>query len=155
MISPPDWFWQGSCFERPVNDGMATVFYVDDNARSRRLLSSVLTEYGFEVITAADPVDALLRCKELLFDLALLDYQMPSLTGSQLAQEIKFFAPHIPVVLISDHTVLPDSELIFVDAHFGHGTSLNDLVETMRRLTSSKPSSRVHRRSVTAWRGST
>jgi CheY-like chemotaxis protein len=134
---------------------MATVFYVDDNVRSRRLLSTVLTECGFEVITAADPVDALRRSKELLFDLALLDYQMPSLTGSQLAQEIKFFAPHIPVVLISDHTVLPASELTFVDAHFGHGASLNDLVETMRRLTSSKPSSRVTRRSLTAWRGST
>jgi len=134
---------------------MVRVFYVDDNTRSRRLLSSVLTECGFEVIAAADPVGALQRCKELLFDLALLDYQMPSLTGSQLAQEIKFFAPHIPVVLISDHTVLPASELMFVDAYFGHGTSLDDLVETMRRLTRSKPSSRVHRRSVTAWRGST
>lgn len=131
------------------------MFYVDDNARSRRLLSSVLTECGFEVITAADPVDALLRCKELFFDLALLDYQMPSLTGSQLAQEIKFFAPHVPVVLISDHTVLPASELMFVDAHFGHGTSLNDLVETMRRLTSSNRSSRVNRRSLAARRGST
>jgi CheY-like chemotaxis protein len=43
---------------------MATVFYVDDRARCRRLLSSVLTECGFEVITAADPVDALQRCKE-------------------------------------------------------------------------------------------
>ena len=93
--------------------------------------------------------------KELLFDLALLGYQMPSVTGSQLAQEIKFFAPHIPVVLISDHTVLPASELMFVDAHFGHGSSLDDLVETMRRRTSSKPSSRAHRRSVTAGRGST
>ena len=134
---------------------MAAVFYVDDSARSRRLLSSVLTECGFEVITAADPVDALQRCKKLLFDLALLAYQMPSLTGSQLAQEIKFFAPNIPIVLISDHTVLPASELMFVDAHFGHGTSLDDLVETMRRLTRSTPSSRDNRRSVTAWRGST
>jgi CheY-like chemotaxis protein len=134
---------------------MASVFYVDDSARCRRLLSSVLSECGFEVITAADPVDALQRCKELLFDLALLGYQMPSLTGSQLAPEIKFFAPHIPVVLISDHTVLPASELMFVDAHFGHGSSLDDLVETMRRLTSSKPSSRAHGRSVTAGRGST
>jgi len=134
-----------------VHDGMATVFYVDDNARSRRLLSSVLTECGFEVITAADPVEALRRCKDLFFDLALLDYQMPSLTGSQLAQEIKFFAPDVPVVLISDYTVLPASELMFVDAHFGHGTTLDDLVETMRRLTSSKPSSRVNRRSVMGW----
>jgi CheY-like chemotaxis protein len=129
---------------------MATVFYVHDNAKSRRLLSSVLTDCGFEIITAADPVEALRRCKELLFDLALLDYQMPSLTGSQLAQEIKFLVPDVPIVLISDYTILPASELMFVDAHFGHGTSLDDLVETMRRLTNSKPSSRINRRFVTA-----
>jgi CheY-like chemotaxis protein len=134
---------------------MATVFYVDDNARSRRLLSSILTECGFEVIAEADPVEALRRCKELFFDLALLDYKMPSLTGSQLAKRIKFLAPDIPVVLISSYTVLPASELLFVDAHFGHGTSLDDLVEAMRRLTHSKPPSRVSRRSVTAWPDST
>jgi len=122
---------------------MATVFYVHDNAKSRRLLGSVLTDCGFEIITAADPVEAVRRCKELLFDLALLDYQMPSLTGSQLAQEIKFLVPDVPIVLISDYTILPASELMFVDAHFGHGTSLDDLVETMRRLTNSKSSSRI------------
>ena len=129
---------------------MATVFYVHDNAKSRRLLSSVLTDCGFEIITAADPLEALRRCKELLFDLALLDYQMPSLTGSQLAQEIKFLVPDVPIVLISDYAILPASELMFVDAHFGHGTSLDDLVETMRRLTNSKSSSRINRRFVTA-----
>jgi CheY-like chemotaxis protein len=153
VICSPDQFGTGPA----LNDQwtMATVFYVDDNARSRRLLSSVLTECGFEVITAADPVEALPLCKRLSFDLALLDYQMPSLTGSQLAREIKFFSPHIPVVLISDYTVLPTSELMFVDAHFGRGTSLDDLLETMRRLTNSKPSSGINRRSVTSWPDST
>ena len=138
-----------------MNNGMTTVFYVDDNARSRRLLTSVLTECGFEMITAADPVEALLRCKKICFDLALLDYQMPSLTGSQLAQEIKFVAPDVPVVLISGHTVLPAPELVFVDAHFGSGTALDDLVGTMRRLTNSNPPSRVNRRSSAAWSDST
>src|SRR4029077_821963 len=39
--------WHGSCIKGPVDDGTATGFYVDDNARSRRLLSGVLTECGF------------------------------------------------------------------------------------------------------------
>ena len=39
------------------------------------------------MITAADPVEALRRCRETCFDLALLDYEMPSLTGSQLARD--------------------------------------------------------------------
>jgi CheY-like chemotaxis protein len=138
-----------------MNNGMTTVFYVDDKARSRRLLSSVLTECGFEMITAADPVEALRRCRKTCFDLALLDYQMPSLTGSQLAQEIKLLMPHVPVVLLSGYAVLPATELVFVDAHFGHGTHLDDLVDTMRRLTNSKPPGRISRISATAWSDST
>jgi PleD family two-component response regulator len=138
-----------------MNNEMTTVFYVDDNARSRRWLSSVLTECGFEMITAADPLEALRRCKKLSFDLALLDYQMPSLTGPQLAQEIKFLAPDIPVVLISGYAVLPAPDLVFVDAHFGRGTSLDDLVDTMRRLTNSRPPIRISPRLATAWSHST
>jgi CheY-like chemotaxis protein len=107
------------------------------------------------MITASDPVDALRRCKKLSFDLALLDYQMPSLTGPQLAQEIKFLAPDIPIVLISGYPILPAQDLVFVDAHFGRGTRLDDLVDTMRRLTNSKPPIKVSPRFAAAWSHST
>ena len=53
------------------------VFYVDDNPKSRRLLTSILLESGFQVITSDDPVEALGLCKNISFDVALLDYQMP------------------------------------------------------------------------------
>jgi CheY-like chemotaxis protein len=136
-------------------DATTTVFYVDDNARSRRVLSSVLTECGFEMITVADPVEALRRCRKICFDLALLDYQMPSLTGSQLAQEIKRLTPNVPIVLLSGYAVLPATELVFVDAHFGLGTHLDDLLDTMRRLTNSKPPRKAIRTSALAWSDST
>jgi CheY-like chemotaxis protein len=136
-------------------NGTTTVFYVDDNTRSRRVLSSVLSDCGFEMITAGDPVEALRRCKKICFDLALLDYQMPSLTGSQLAHEIKLLTPDVPIVLLSGYAVLPATELLFVDAHFGYGTHLDDLLETMRRLTHSNPPKRAIRTSAAAWLDST
>ena len=134
-----------------MNNEMRTVFYVDDNARSRRLLGSVLAECGFEMITAGDPIEALCRCRDICFDLALLDYQMPSLTGSQLALEIKLLMPDVPVVLLSSYAALPPTELVFVDAHFGQGTHLDDLVTTMRRLTNSEPPRRLAHTSAIAW----
>jgi len=118
-------------------ENRTTVFYVDDNPKSSRLLASVLEQSGFSVIAAHDPVEALARCRETPFDLALLDYDMPRMTGSQLAQEIKFLVPDIPVVLISGRTALPPSELHCVDAHFGLGTALDDLLWTMRILVRS------------------
>ena len=115
-------------------ENRTTVFYVDDNPKSSRLLTSVLETCGFQVIAAHDPVEALGLCRRMSFDLALLDYDMPGMTGSQLAQEIKFLVPDAPIVLISGYAVLPPTELVFVDAHFGLGTCLDDLLWTMRTL---------------------
>lgn len=115
-----------------------TVLYVDDNPKSSRLLSSVLEECGFRIIAKNDPTEALALCKRSYFDLALLDYEMPSMSGAKLAQEIKLLVPDVPVVLLSGHQSLPKSELTFVDAHFGFGTSLDDLLWTMRILVQPK-----------------
>jgi CheY-like chemotaxis protein len=136
-----------------------TVFYVDDNAKSSRLLSSVLEECGFRVIVKNDPLEALALCKRTYFDLALLDYEMPAMSGSRLAQEIKYLVPDVPVVLISGRSSLPSTELAFVDAHFGFGTSLDDLLWTMRILVQPKVAlfteHRVEPREMTRWADST
>ena len=58
-----------------------TVFYVDDNPKSSRLVTSVLEECGFTAITANDPVEALGLCKRTTFDLALLDCMGPIVWG--------------------------------------------------------------------------
>jgi CheY-like chemotaxis protein len=119
-------------------DKRTTVLYVDDNPKSSRLLASVLEECGFRVNSQNDPMESLALCKHAYFDLALVDYEMPGMTGSQLAHEIKNLSPEMPVVLISGRTKLPAKELEFVDFHFGGGTSLDDLVWTMRALSHSR-----------------
>jgi len=137
-----------------------TVFYVDDNPKSSRLLTSVLEECGFRVIAKNDPIEALELCRRTYFDLALLDYEMPAMSGSRLAQEIKFLVPDVPVVLISARSSLPPGELAFVDAHFGFGTALDDLLWTMRilvepKLVTKMPHQRAAQREMTQWADST
>ena len=115
-------------------DTRTTVLYVDDNPKSSRLLGSVLEECGFRIICKNDPVEALALCRRVYFDLALLDYEMPVMTGAQLAREIKQMVPDVPVVLISGRSAMSPPEMEFVDAHFGFGTDLDDLLWTMRIL---------------------
>jgi len=139
-------------------ENRTTVFYVDDNPKSSQLLTSVLEECGFRVIAKNDPLEALALCQRTNFDLALLDYEMPLMSGSQLAQEIKFLAPDVPVVLLSGRTALPAADLAFVDAHFGFGTALDDLLWTMRILVQPKLMAADHRpdqRAITQWADST
>ena len=140
-------------------ENKTTVFYVDDNPKSSRLLASVLEECGFRVITKNDPIEALALCQRTSFDLVLLDYEMPLMSGSKLAQEIKGLVPDVPVVLISGRTTLPSTELAFVDAHFGFGTALDDLLWTMRILVRPKlvrlSDPRAQPREMTQWADST
>lgn len=128
-----------------------TVFYLDDNPSSRSLLTGVLRESGFEVISAGDPIEALDCMNKICFDLVLLDYQMPFMSGSQLAQELKFIHPDIPIVMISGRVGLPAAELLFVDAHFGSGTALDDLITAMRMLLSPKPPSAASAGRASQW----
>jgi hypothetical protein len=136
-----------------------TVLYVDDNPKSSRLLTSVLEGCGFRVIPKNDPLEALTLCKRTYFDLALLDYEMPRMSGAKLAQEIKYLTPDVPVVLISGRATLPAPDLVFVDGHFGFGSSLDDLLWTMRILTRPKVMSVKDRlddqRAMTQWADST
>ena len=110
------------------------VFYVDDNPKQSRMLTCLLEQCGFRVIAVTDPAAALALCKQTSFDLALLDYEMPGTSGAQLAEEIRFLLPDVPIVLISGYSALPATELLFADAHFGFGTSFDDLLWTMRVL---------------------
>ena len=119
-------------------DSPTTVLYVDDNPRSSRLLTGVLEQCRFRVIAKNDPAEALALCRRCSFDLALLDYEMPVMNGASLAREIKLLMPDLPVVLISGRTEIAAAELEFVDAHFGFGTSLDDLLWTMRILVTPK-----------------
>jgi CheY-like chemotaxis protein len=86
------------------------------------------------VVSSGDPIEASSRIRKTAFDLALLDYQMPHLTGAQLAQRIKSMKPDVPIVLISGFSALPPFELIFADAHVGRGATLDELLDTMRSL---------------------
>jgi CheY-like chemotaxis protein len=121
-------------------ENRTTVLYVDDNPKSSRLLTNILEECGFRVIVKNDPIETLALCEGLAlcrktyFDLVLLDYEMPAMLGSSLAREIKMLVPNVPVVLLSGRSELPEDELQFVDAHFGLGTVLDDLLWTMRIL---------------------
>jgi DNA-binding NtrC family response regulator len=110
------------------------VLYVNNNNSTRNLLSSVLEQNGFVVLAVSDPEEAIRSCHEIHFDMALLNYPMPGPAGKALPGEIKFVRPDVPIIMISGGTVISEHDLTFVDAHFGAGTSLDDVIATMHML---------------------
>ena len=61
--------------------GAPRVLVVDDQEDIREMARVVLTDAGYEVVTAASGGDALRMVREASFDLMLLDINMPELDG--------------------------------------------------------------------------
>jgi PAS domain S-box-containing protein len=77
---------------------------VDDNATSRRILTTLATGWGMSSRAASSGEEALawLRADEP-FDVAVLDMQMPAMDGGMLAKEIRRWrgVAQLPLVMLS------------------------------------------------------
>ncbi len=87
------------------------ILVVDDQPANLRVVSSLLSRHGYEVVTAADGAEALSRLPDLRPDLVLLDMLMPNMDGFALLGEIKQNPDllRLPVVFL---TVAQDRELL-------------------------------------------
>ncbi len=80
-----------------------TILVVDDEPSIRRSLEGILTDEGFEVITAANGYECLKSIETEFPDLILLDIWMPGMDGLETLKEIKKNNPLLPVIMISGH----------------------------------------------------
>lgn len=80
---------------------------VDDSKVARTMVARMVRQLGFDVVDAADGVEALGRLDPLDKPAAIVtDWNMPNLDGVELARAVRAkpdFA-HIPVLMISSET---------------------------------------------------
>lgn len=80
-----------------------TIMIVEDSPTQTLILKSLLEENGYEVVTAANGLDALAQLKKHPVHMVISDVLMPEMDGYQLSREIKndAFLKHIPVMLLT------------------------------------------------------
>ncbi len=61
----------------------------EDNPVNRKILTTMLERKGYEVISASDGLQAVLKAKTDLFDLIFMDVQMPEIDGFQATAKIR------------------------------------------------------------------
>jgi len=79
------------------------VLVVEDTLTTRTLEKNILEAAGFDVTTAVDGEDALIKLHEKDFDIVVTDVQMPRLDGFRLTERIKKDArfKELPVILVT------------------------------------------------------
>ena len=81
-----------------------TILLVDDEPQILRLVSNILEDYN--ILTASTGSEAILRSNQYKneIDLLLSDFEMPGMTGMELAAQITVARPKIKVLLMSGYT---------------------------------------------------
>jgi len=79
------------------------ILIVDDDNANRQLISIILKLDGYELETASDGREALLKLKDQTYDLMLLDLMMPVLDGYQVLKMLRSDEQYkdLPVIIIT------------------------------------------------------
>jgi len=78
-----------------------TILLVDDDIRSLTALVDTLKRDGYNTISASDGHDAVVKAKDTTFDIAILDFNLPDMSGVELLKQIKLLKPGVPVIIMS------------------------------------------------------
>jgi DNA-binding NarL/FixJ family response regulator len=95
------------------------------------------------VITAKCALDGLQLAAEKAFDAVIVDYELPDITGAQLAQEIRALEPAARIILLSGRSHLPAGELVYVDIHLVKGSLADKLIQIIYSLIHPQEPSRA------------
>ena len=120
--------------ERETTNRTPTVLYVDHDIDERILVAAILGARGFSVRTAKSALNAMELVSTQGFDVVMVDYNLPDITGAQLAQEIRAVEPAARVILLSVRPHLPARELAYVDVHILKGSLFDTIIETIYDL---------------------
>ncbi len=85
------------------------ILVIDDEEGIRRLLTTILTEKGYNVDTAATGEEAIRKTSEKIYNLVLIDIILPDLCGLELLTQIKETRPRTRKVIMTGNPSLQNA----------------------------------------------
>jgi CheY-like chemotaxis protein len=99
----------------------ATLLLIDDDAVQAATRQTILKHAGYTVIAVLSPQRALEQFRNDEYpapiDLILTDHLMPGMSGSEFIGELREFAPHVPVLVITG-LAEAEQEYYSLNVHF-------------------------------------
>src|SRR5215210_3890619 len=86
----------------------ASILVVDDDAEIRASLRRGLILEGYTVALAAGGDEALLRVREQVPDLVVLDVMMPGVDGLEVSRRLRAAEEDLPIILLTALDAVPD-----------------------------------------------
>jgi two-component system cell cycle sensor histidine kinase/response regulator CckA len=128
----------------PPEAGSKNVLYIDDEASLVLLVRRLLEPQGYRVSGFTDPGLALqaLRADPQAYDVVVTDYNMPSMSGLEVAREVRQIRASLPVAIASgfaDETLYSHYADAGVQEVVSKTEAMDDLGGVIERLAKSVP----------------
>ena len=86
----------------------AIVLLVDDEKEFREVLCQRMEIWGFQVDTAADGKEALVKAAKKTYDAIILDLAMPEMDGIETLQRLLEIKSELQVIVLTGHATIQD-----------------------------------------------
>ena len=93
---------------------MFQILVVEDDKNVRKLMSAVLSRYGYDPICAADGVEALEVLDHKHVDLIILDVMMPRMDGYEFTNTLRMAGNNIPILMVTARQTQDDKKRGFI-----------------------------------------
>ena len=80
---------------------MHNVLLIDDDQNILEVMKARLESNDYCVSTATEPEEALMKAKDKVFDLALVDLKLAGKDGIELMEELHEINPEIPIIILT------------------------------------------------------
>jgi DNA-binding response OmpR family regulator len=116
---------------------MATILCIDDDPRILELQDAVFSSSGYTVLTALDGLTGITLARTHSIDAIVLDFTMPGMDGSAVAQALMKEHPKLPVVVWSGClNEIPESLKWYADALLEKTDGPEALISAIEKLLS-------------------
>ncbi|MBF0612549.1 MAG: response regulator, partial [Magnetococcales bacterium] len=124
------------------------ILLAEDNEINQQVAVELLESHGLLVQVAGNGEEAVQAVKSQVFDLVLMDVQMPVMDGMAAVRIIRTFAPALPIVAMTAHALAGDREKCLAVGMNDYLTKPMDPVQLFAVLRRWLPVGKHHERPV-------
>ena len=89
-----------------INEKKIKLLLVDDEINFLQPIAERLTLKGFDVIVTSNGKEAIASAEKDLFDVALVDFQMPGMDGTKVLKVLKERHKYLEIIMLTGHATI-------------------------------------------------
>jgi DNA-binding response OmpR family regulator len=113
---------------------MAKILVIEDDEVCAGVIQDLLVHSGYTVEVVSDGGEGLDRLRLYHYDLAVIDWQLPKVTGITICSEIRNRGNAVPILMLTGKTAIPDKEKGFIAGVDDYLTKPFDARELLMRV---------------------